>query len=127
MMGREIARVLARHGAERVSQRQLAEFWGELLSSALKVPAKYQSAYQSAYGAAANIGVILPYSRKHESEADASGVTLMYKAGFNPSEAAKFWKNMATQGGDKTPEFLSTHPSDLRRIADIEAEIKKLK
>jgi predicted Zn-dependent protease len=127
VMGHEIAHVLARHGAERISQQQLAGIGGDLLSSALKVPAKYQSAYQTAYGAAANLGVILPYSRKHESEADAIGVALMYKAGYNPNEAVKFWKTMAAQGGGKTPEFLSTHPSDTRRIEDIEAQIKKLK
>ncbi|MDR0664798.1 MAG: M48 family metallopeptidase [Helicobacteraceae bacterium] len=127
VMGHEIAHVLARHGAERISQQQLAGLGGELLSSALKVPAKYQSVYQSAYGAAANLGVILPYSRKHESEADAIGVELMYKAGYNPSEAVKFWKTMAAQGGGKTPEFLSTHPSDTRRIQDIEQRIKGLK
>ncbi|MDR2151575.1 MAG: M48 family metallopeptidase [Helicobacteraceae bacterium] len=127
VMGHEIAHVLARHGAERISQQQLAGFGGELLSAALKVPAKYQSAYQTAYGAAANVGVILPYSRKHESEADAIGVELMYKAGYNPNEAVKFWKTMAAQGGGKSPEFLSTHPSDSRRINDIEARIKKLK
>lgn len=127
VMGHEIAHVLARHGAERISQQQLAGFGGELLSAALKVPAKYQSAYQSAYGAAANLGVILPYSRKHESEADAIGVTLMHKAGYNPNEAVKFWKTMAAQSSGKTPEFLSTHPSDTRRIEDIQSQIKKLK
>ncbi|MDR0746840.1 MAG: M48 family metallopeptidase [Helicobacteraceae bacterium] len=127
VMGHEIAHVLARHGAERVSQQQLTALGGELLSTALKIPAKYQQTYQAAYGAASNLGVILPYSRKHESEADAIGVVLMYKAGYNPNEAVKFWQKMAAQGGKSAPEFLSTHPSDERRIEDIQKNIKRLK
>ncbi|MDR2034189.1 MAG: M48 family metallopeptidase [Helicobacteraceae bacterium] len=127
VMGHEIAHVLARHGAERMSQQQLSNLGGELLSIALKIPTKYQAAYQTAYGATSNLALMLPYSRKHESEADTIGVTLMYKAGYNPNEAVKFWQKMSEQGGGKTPEFLSTHPSDERRIKDIQADIKKLK
>ncbi|MDR1910777.1 MAG: M48 family metallopeptidase [Helicobacteraceae bacterium] len=127
VMGHEIAHVLARHGAERMSQQQLSNLGGELLSVALKIPSKYQEVYQTAYGATSNLALMLPYSRKHESEADTIGVTLMYKAGYNPNEAVKFWQKMSQQGGAKTPEFLSTHPSDERRIKDIQTDIKKLK
>ncbi|GHS88966.1 lipoprotein [Campylobacterota bacterium] len=126
VMGHEIAHVLARHGAERMSQQTLAGVGEQLLGAALKVPTKYQSVYQSAYGAAANLGAILPFSRKHESEADTIGVNLMFKAGYDPNEAVKFWQTMAAQGGGGSPEFLSTHPSDERRIKEIQEYIKTL-
>ncbi len=71
-------------------------------------------------GVATNVGVILPYSRKHESEADHMGIMLMGKAGYDPAEAPRFWTRFAAAGqGTKPPEFLSTHPSDERRAADL--------
>ena len=127
VMGHEIAHVLARHGAERISQQMLSSAGEQALASALGVPSKYESLYKTAFGAASNLGVILPYSRKHESEADAIGVNLMFKAGYNPNEAVRFWQTMAANGGGGTPEFLSTHPSDERRIKDIESYIKALR
>jgi predicted Zn-dependent protease len=126
-MGHEIAHVLARHGAERMSQQMLSNSGAQILASSLNIPSKYQDIYSEAYGIAGNIGVILPFSRKHESEADKIGVYLMCKAGYNPNEAVKFWKKMAAQGGSSKAEFLSTHPSDERRIRDIEAYIKTIK
>ncbi|GHV06491.1 Zn-dependent protease [Campylobacterota bacterium] len=127
VMGHEIAHVLARHGSERMSQQMLSNAGSQALANAIGVPSKYQSLYETAYGAASNLGVILPFSRKHESEADAIGVSLMYKAGYNPNEAVRFWQTMAANKGGATPEFLSTHPSDERRIKDIEGYIKNLK
>jgi predicted Zn-dependent protease len=126
-MGHEIAHVLAHHGAERMSQQMLSSAGAQILSSALKIPAEYQSLYNTAYGIASNVGVILPFSRKHESEADTIGVHLMYKAGYNPHEAVKFWQKMAAVSQGSTLEFLSTHPSDERRIKDITEYIKTLK
>ena len=74
----------------------------------------------TAYGAGAQYGAILPYSRKHELEADHIGIMLMAKAGYDPSEAPKFWERFAGQKDGATPmEFLSTHPSDARRSAAL--------
>jgi len=127
VMGHEIAHVLARHGAERMSQQMIANAGGQVLSYALNVPAAYQGLYEMAYGAASNLGVILPFSRKHESEADTIGVNLMYKAGYNPNEAIAFWEKMSSMSSEKPLEFLSTHPADSRRITDIQNYIKTLK
>ncbi|MDR2790435.1 MAG: M48 family metallopeptidase [Campylobacteraceae bacterium] len=126
VMGHEIAHVLAHHGAERMSQQMLSNVGAQALSSALEIPAEYESLYNTAYGLASNLGVILPFSRKHESEADTIGVYLMYKAGYNPNEAIKFWQKMAAASKGATLEFLSTHPSDERRIKDITAYIETL-
>lgn len=127
VMGHEIAHVLARHGAERMSQQMLSNAGAQVLGSVLKIPAEYQGLYNTAYGLASNVGVILPFSRKHESEADTIGVNIMHKAGYNPDEAVKFWQTMSAQSGGGTPEFLSTHPSDDRRIKEIQEYIKTLK
>ncbi|MFV0480560.1 MAG: M48 family metallopeptidase [Campylobacteraceae bacterium] len=127
VMGHEIAHVLAHHGAERMSHQMLSNIGSQVLSTALEIPAQYQGIYDAAYGVATNVGVILPFSRKHESEADKIGIYLMYKAGYNPNEAIKFWQKMSeASGGATTPEFLSTHPADATRIKDIEAYIKTL-
>ena len=72
----------------------------------------------SVYGLGAQYGVMLPFSRKHESEADYMGLVFMAMAGYNPEKAPAFWERMATQGSS-TPEFLSTHPSDASRIANL--------
>ncbi|MDR0588609.1 MAG: M48 family metallopeptidase [Burkholderiales bacterium] len=126
VMGHEIAHVLAHHGAERVSQQQVAQVGGSVLGAVVG-GSQYGQLVNSAYGITANYGVLMPFSRKHESEADQIGVYLMFHAGYNPQEAVNFWQAMAAQNKDKAPEFLSTHPSDDRRIKDIEAYIKKLK
>ncbi|MBN2896588.1 MAG: M48 family metallopeptidase [Campylobacterales bacterium] len=126
VMGHEVAHALARHGGERMSMQMLGNVGGELLGAALEVPAQYHGLYTQAYGMASQVGVMLPFSRKHESEADQIGIYLMVKAGYNPHEAITFWKNMQRLGGKKPPEFLSTHPSDATRIKEIEAYIKTL-
>ncbi|MDR1975762.1 MAG: M48 family metallopeptidase [Campylobacteraceae bacterium] len=126
VMGHEIAHVLAHHGAERMSQQMVSNVGAQILSSVLNIPAEYKGLYSTAYGIASNVGVILPFSRKHESEADTIGVYLMKKAGYNPNEAVKFWQKMAEASRGSKLEFLSTHPSDERRIKDIEAYIKTL-
>lgn len=127
VMGHEIAHVLARHGAERMSQQMLSNVGAQVLSTALNIPPAYQGLYSTAYGIASNLGVILPYSRKHETEADVIGINLMFKAGFDPSEAVVFWQKMSSMSGAKQPEFLSTHPADSRRITDIQNYVKTLK
>jgi predicted Zn-dependent protease len=123
VMGHEIAHALARHGGERMSQGLLAQMGGVALSVAMAdKPAQTQQMFQAAYGAGATVGVLLPFSRAQESEADRIGLILMAKAGYDPAAAAPFWGRMseASKGGGKPPEFLSTHPSDERRIKQIE-------
>ncbi|WP_345970615.1 M48 family metallopeptidase [Sulfurimonas sp. HSL1-6] len=127
VMGHEIAHALARHGAERMSMQMVSNAGAQLLGAALEIPAQYQGLYNQAYGLSTQLGVLLPYSRKHESEADQIGIYLMWKAGFDPHQAVRFWERMqAASGGQKPPEFLSTHPSDQSRIDAINAFIKKL-
>lgn len=126
VMGHEVAHALARHGGERMSMQMLGTVGGELLGAVLEVPAQYRGLYSQAYGVASQVGVMLPFSRKHESEADQIGIYLMVKAGYNPNGAVAFWKNMQRLGGKKPPEFLSTHPSDATRIKEIEAYIRTL-
>ena len=126
VLGHEISHALARHGSERMSQGLLAQMGGAALTVALSdKPAETQQLAQAAYGAGAQVGVLLPFSREQESEADHIGLILMAKAGYDPRAAVPFWRRMQkTAGaGDATPEFLRTHPSDDRRIKAIEDEL----
>jgi len=120
VMGHEIAHAIAEHGNERMSQGLITEFGGMALAKALEdKPEKTQNLFMTAYGVGANVGVLLPYSRLHESEADHLGLIFMAMAGYDPNGAVAFWERMALLGGSSTPEFLSTHPSDKTRIAKI--------
>lgn len=121
VMGHEVAHAVAEHGNERMSQGLLTELGGVALSVALKdKPQQTQALWLTAYGLGSQVGVLLPYSRLHESEADKLGLIFMAMAGYNPQEAVAFWQRMASmKGGQAVPEFLSTHPSDATRIAQI--------
>jgi predicted Zn-dependent protease len=121
VMGHEIAHALARHGNERMSQGLLQQFGGTALSVALSSkPAETQNLYMAAYGLASQVGGILPFNRKNELEADKLGLMFSALAGYNPNEAIPFWKRMgALSNGQKPPEFLSTHPSDERRVEEL--------
>lgn len=121
VMGHEIAHAVARHGNERMSQGMLAQFGTVALSQAMKdKPAQTQQLWMMAFGLGAQVGVILPYSRLHESEADHLGLIFMAMAGYDPREAVDFWRRMADKkGGKSPPEFLSTHPADTKRINKI--------
>jgi len=122
VMGHEIAHVIARHGAERMSQGLLVEFGGMALSRAIESkPAATQQLFMRSYGLGAQVGFLLRYSRVQESEADHLGLIFMAMAGYDPRAALGFWQRMATaKQGPAPPEFLSTHPADWRRINDIE-------
>jgi predicted Zn-dependent protease len=121
VMGHEIAHAGANHGNERMSQGLLAMMGSVALSEALKEkPKETRDLFMSAYGIGAQVGVILPYSRLHESEADHMGLIFMAMAGYDPRAATDFWQRMASLNeGTAPPEFLSTHPSDEKRIGKI--------
>jgi predicted Zn-dependent protease len=121
VMGHEIAHAVAQHGNERMSQGMIAQMGGMALSTALETePEATQQIWMAVYGLGAQYGLMLPYSRLHENEADHMGLIFMSMAGYNPSAAVGFWQRMAAQkGGQSPPEFLSTHPSDTKRIRNI--------
>jgi predicted Zn-dependent protease len=120
VMGHEVAHALARHGSERVSQGLLVSMGGIALAVALREkPSTTQNLFMAAFGVGASVGILLPYSRVHEYEADRIGLTLMARAGYDPRAAVPFWERMMKQGGARPPEFLSTHPATEGRIDQI--------
>ena len=121
VMGHEIAHAIAQHGGERMSQGLMQELGGVALSVAIQnEPQTTQNIFLTAYGLGSTIGVILPYSRTQESEADRLGLIFMAMAGYNPSAAIDFWTRMSqSKTGGSPPEFLSTHPSDQKRISNL--------
>ncbi len=123
VMGHEVAHAVAKHGAERMSEGMLAQMGGMALSAALQSkPEQTQQLWMTAFGLGAQFGVLLPHSRGQESEADHLGLVFMAMAGYDPGSAVSFWQRMAAKsGGQKPPEFMSTHPSDETRINDIKA------
>jgi predicted Zn-dependent protease len=125
VMAHEIAHAIARHGAERMSQLLLVQLGGIALDEAMKNESQRTiDLARVAYGAGAGLLYILPYSRTHESEADHLGLIYMAKAGYDPRAAVVFWRKMHTRhAGQEPPEFLSTHPSSERRIADLEKRL----
>lgn len=120
VMGHEIAHAIAEHGNERMSQQLVAQMGGMALSAALQnKPEKTQALWMTAFGVGAQVGVLLPYSRTQESEADELGLIFMAMAGYNPNEAVNFWQRMSAGKGASVPEILSTHPSDQTRINNL--------
>ena len=120
VMGHEIAHAVAQHGNERMSQQLLINMGGMALSEAMKT--KKEEAQQLAlvvFGVGTNVGLSLPYSRTHETEADELGLYFMAMAGYDPQTAPAFWERMEAAGGDRPPEFLSTHPDPSNRIKDL--------
>lgn len=122
VMGHEIAHVFARHGAERMSQGLLVQMGGVAINEALREkPEATRNLFATSYGLGAQVGLLLPYSRLHESEADRLGLIFMALAGYDPHEAVGFWQRMAAQkSGPRPPEILSTHPADDTRIRNIQ-------
>lgn len=121
VMGHEIAHAIARHGNERMSQNMAVQGAGMTLEAMTSnKPGLTRDLFLQSFGIGSQLGM-LAYSRNQESEADKMGLVFMAMAGYDPRTAPAFWKRMAAQGGEKPPELLSTHPSDERRIADLEA------
>lgn len=128
VMGHEIAHAIANHGNERVSQGLVAQLGMTSLDLGLALsqkPAQTRNLIMQAAGATTQLGVLLPFSRKHESEADEIGLYLMAMAGYNPAEAAPFWGRMNSAGGGRPPEFLSTHPDPTKRSAKLKSLVPK--
>ncbi|MGD2010859.1 MAG: M48 family metallopeptidase [Desulfobacterales bacterium] len=124
VLGHEVGHALANHGNERMSQGLLANMGGMALSAAISSqPQMTQELAMAAFGAGASIGVLLPYSRLQESEADHIGLILMARAGYDPRQAVPFWQRMNKAPGSRPPELLSTHPAPETRIANLKALI----
>ena len=124
VMGHEIAHALARHGAERVSQQLLTESALTIVQAGLgQASPVVQGPVMAALGVGTEVGIMLPYSRIHEHEADSIGLRLMVRAGYNPHEAVRLWERMATMPGERPPEWLSTHPEPADRAKRIASQI----
>jgi predicted Zn-dependent protease len=126
VMGHEIAHAIANHGSERMSQELLVQMGGMALATAVaRQPQQTQNLFLNAFGAGAQVGVLLPYSRLQESEADRLGTIFMAMAGYDPRAATGFWQRMMSmeRGAAAAPELLSTHPSDATRINNLRGYI----
>ena len=124
VMGHEIAHAVAKHSNERMSQQLLAQYGAMITDILLSNKSETtRSVVQAVYGIGATMGVILPYSRQHEYEADRLGTIFMAMAGYDPNEALKFWERMAANSSGSTLEFMSTHPSDAKRISKLKKVI----
>jgi predicted Zn-dependent protease len=121
VMGHEMAHAVARHGSQRLLRTSLAQtlLVGANYSMGNMDPQQRQT-IMAALGAGAQYGVILPFSREHETEADEMGLLYMARAGYDPHEAISFWERMNSGGAAQAPDFASTHPSHARRIQDLQ-------
>lgn len=124
IMGHEIAHALANHGQQRMSAAQLQQL-GAVAGSA--VFEENQQIFATAYGLGSQLGIMLPFSRSHETQADKIGLTLMAIAGYDPQAAIELWQRMSAQGGGAPPEFLSTHPSNETRINNLKTWVDEAK
>lgn len=127
VMGHEVAHAIARHGNERVSQGLLVQGGGMALdfaSAMANQPERTRALFQQAYGLGTTVGAILPFSRLHETEADEIGLILTALAGYDPGKAVPFWQRMASQGGQRPPEFLSTHPDPSKRSQKLAEQVR---
>jgi len=125
VMGHEVGHVLAQHGNERVSSTLGAQL---SLAAADAILANKQNpnrrTIMAALGIGAQFGVLMPYGRAQESEADMIGLEMMAKAGFNPEDSVELWRNMGAAGGGQPPEWLSTHPSHETRISNLQGKMR---
>jgi len=126
VMGHEMAHATSRHGAQRVLQQNLTQTAMTGIAVSLSdMDFNQQRAVMGALGAGAQFGILMPFGRKHESEADEIGLMYMARAGYDPQESIRFWARMEKAGGGNPPEFLSTHPSHGTRIAQLQALMPK--
>ncbi|MEQ6916399.1 M48 family metallopeptidase [Halomonas aquatica] len=121
VIGHEIAHVLARHANERASTQTATQLGLSVISSAAGMQGAGGETMMAALGMGAQYGILLPFSRRHESEADTLGLTLMAEAGFDPRASIALWNNMSAAGGARPPTWLSTHPSHGQRLGGLEA------
>lgn len=128
VMGHEVAHAFAKHGQERMSQGQLQAIGGLAVAYGTRND-KNAQIWNAAYGLGSQVGVMLPFSRKHETEADKLGLVFMIMAGYNGEEAAEVWVRMSERNKDKEspPQFLSTHPSNQARIQTLRAYLPEAK
>jgi metalloendopeptidase OMA1, mitochondrial len=126
VLGHEMAHATSRHGSQRVLEQNLAQtaLTGAAMSLS-DMDYDKQRAVMGALGAGAQFGVLMPFSRKHESEADSIGLLYMARAGYDPRESIRFWQRMENAASAQPPEFLSDHPSHGTRIQQLEAEMPK--
>lgn len=124
VLGHEVAHAVAKHANERMSQQMATQYGTAAIGAALGgASAGVQQAAAAAIGLGSQYGILLPYSRKQELEADKLGLIFMAMAGYDPSAAAAFWTRMSQSSGGSTPEFMSTHPSDDTRIQQIQKDL----
>lgn len=127
VLGHEVAHAVAKHSNERMSQQMLSQYGANILGAALaNKSAAIQNAAGTVYGLGAQYGLALPFSRKHESEADYIGLIFMRLAGYDPGTALTFWRKMSASSAGSAPEFMSTHPSDSRRISQIKKALPEV-
>lgn len=119
VLGHEVGHVLARHGNARYSANIASQIGLIAAAVALGESTGESGLALAALGIGLQVGVLMPYGRAHESEADVIGLDLMARAGFDPRGSVELWRNMSEEGGSQPPEFLSTHPSHERRINDL--------
>ena len=126
VMGHEMSHAVARHGSQRLLRSSLAQTFliGANFSMG-NLDSQQRQTIMAALGAGAQYGVLLPFSREHETEADELGLIFMARAGYDPHEAISFWERMSTVGGAQPQAYLSTHPSHARRIEDLQAFMPK--
>lgn len=125
VIGHEVAHAVAKHSNEQVSQQMLLRMGGNVLGKAVSAKSQMaQIALSQLYGIGSQVGVLLPYSRQHEYEADHLGLIFMSMAGYDPQESVAFWKRMSSETS-KGSDFLSTHPADHKRIAALEKSISE--
>jgi len=128
VMGHEIAHAIAKHGNERMSQQAVTGMVGEIASEVIGAKSsKNQAIFDVAFGLGAQYGLVLPYSRKHEYEADKLGMIFMAMAGYNIEAVPAFWETMSQGKGASGSDFFSTHPSDANRIANMKKEMAEAK
>lgn len=126
VIGHEVAHVQAKHSNERVSTSQLTQAGLQLAQVAAGADTPVKQQLFGLLGVGAQVGVLLPFGRAQEAEADLMGLELMANAGFDPRESVRLWQNMqAQEGGARPPEFLSTHPSSDRRISELNARMNQ--